>query len=104
MATIGITIPESVWSARSERYYTQVLHGLEDAAVAGGHTVLSRVTGSSEEELEVLAGWAERGMVDVVILKDLLADDLEDPRVRSELLVLLIADTGEIMGATRPGQ
>lgn len=37
-------------------------------------------------------------------LKDLLADDLEDPRVRSELLVLLIADTGEIMGATRPGQ
>lgn len=75
MATIGITIPESVWSARSERYYTLVLHGLEDAAVAGGHTVLSRVTGSSEEELEVLAGWAERGMVDVVILKDLLPDD-----------------------------
>ena len=26
MATIGITIPESVWSARSERYYTLVLH------------------------------------------------------------------------------
>lgn len=25
-------------------------------------------------------------------LKDLLADDLEDPRVRSELLVLLLAD------------
>lgn len=34
-------------------------------------------------------------------LKDLLADDLEDPRVRSELLVLLVADTGEITGATR---
>lgn len=82
MATIGITIPESVWSARSERYYTQVLHGLEDAAVAGGHTVLSRVAGSSEEELEVLTGWAERGMVDVVILKDLLPDDPRPGQVR----------------------
>lgn len=37
-------------------------------------------------------------------LKDLLEDDLEDPRVRSELLVLLVADTAEVTGATRPGQ
>lgn len=83
MATIGITIPESVWSARSERYYTQVLHGLEDAAVARGHTVLSRVTGSPEEELEVLRAWAARGMVDVVILKDLLAEDPRPDQVRA---------------------
>lgn len=83
MATIGITIPESVWSARSERYYTQLLHGLEDAAVAQGHTVLSRVTGGAEEELEVLRGWAERGMVDVIILKDLLAEDPRPAQVRA---------------------
>lgn len=83
MATIGITIPESVWSARSEGYYTQVLHGLEDAAVAHGHTVLSRVTGSSEEELEVLRSWAARDMVDVVVLKDLLAEDLRPAQVRA---------------------
>ncbi len=37
-------------------------------------------------------------------LKDLLADDLEDPRVRSELLLLLVADTVEVTGATRQGR
>lgn len=37
-------------------------------------------------------------------LKDLLADDLEDPGVRAELLVLLIADRAEVTGATRPGR
>ncbi|HEX7351318.1 substrate-binding domain-containing protein [Brachybacterium sp.] len=83
MATIGITIPESVWSARSERYYAQVLHGLEDTAVAHGHAVLSRVTGSVEEELEVLRSWAALGMVDVVILKDLLAEDPRPAQVRA---------------------
>ena len=75
MATIGITIPESVWSARSERFYTQALHGLEDTAVSQGHTVLSHVTGSPAEELETMRRWAERDMVDVVILKDLLDGD-----------------------------
>lgn len=35
-------------------------------------------------------------------LKDLLADDLEDPTVRAELLVLLIAERTEVTGATRP--
>jgi len=75
MATIGITIPESVWSARSEGFYTQVLHGLEDTAVSQGHTVLSHVAGSRDEELETMGRWAERGTVDVVILKDLLDAD-----------------------------
>lgn len=75
MATIGITIPETVWSARSERFYTQVLHGLEDTAVSQGHTVLSHVAGSPEEELETMRRWAERDMVDLLILKDLLDGD-----------------------------
>ncbi|MGO1225607.1 MAG: LacI family DNA-binding transcriptional regulator [Brachybacterium sp.] len=75
MATIGITIPETVWSARSERFYTQVLHGLEDTAVSQGHTVLSHVAGSPGEEIETVRRWAERDMVDLLILKDLLDDD-----------------------------
>lgn len=75
MATIGITIPETVWSAGSERFYTQVLQGLEDTAVSSGHTVLSRVAKSRDEELEVMRGWAERGMVQVVILRDLQEGD-----------------------------
>jgi LacI family transcriptional regulator, repressor for deo operon, udp, cdd, tsx, nupC, and nupG len=75
MSTIGITIPESVWSARAERFYTQVLHGLEDTAVSRGHTVLSHVAGSRAEELAAMRRWAERGMVDLVILKDLLDED-----------------------------
>ena len=79
MSTIGITIPESVWSARSERFYTQVLHGLEDTAVSRGHTVLSHVAASRAEELDTMRRWAERGMVDLVILRDLLEeDDLPD--------------------------
>jgi len=83
VATIGITIPESVWSARSERFYTQVLHGLEDTAVAWGHTVLSHVAKSPEEELEVLRRWADREMVDLVILKDLLDGDPRPEQVRA---------------------
>ena len=83
MATIGIAIPESVWSARSERFYTQVLHGLEDTAVSRGHTVLSHVAKSPEEELEVLRRWADRGMVDLVILKDLLDGDPRPEQVRA---------------------
>ena len=82
MSTIGITIPESVWSARSERFYTQVLHGLEDTAVSRGHTVFSHVTKSPEEEIEVLRGWHERGQVDLVILKDLLDDDARPAQAR----------------------
>lgn len=82
MATIGITIPESVWSARSERFYTHVLHGLEDTAVSRGHTVLSHVTKSPEEELEVLRRWHERGQVDLVILKDLLEGDSRPEQAR----------------------
>lgn len=75
MATIGITIPETVWSARSELFYTQVLQGLEDTAVPLGHTVLSHVAGSRSAELDVLRRWAGRGMVDVVILRDLQEED-----------------------------
>lgn len=75
MATIGLTIPESVWSARSERFYTQVLHGLEDTVVPRGHTVLSHVAGGRAEELDTIRRWAERGTVDLVILRDLLEDD-----------------------------
>lgn len=82
MSTIGITIPESVWSARSERFYTQVLHGLEDTAVSRGHTVLSHVAGSRAEELDAMRRWAERGMVDLVILRDLLEDDLLPEQVQ----------------------
>lgn len=83
MATIGITIPESVWSARSERFYTQVLHGLEDTAVSHGHTVLSHVARSPEEELEVLGRWTDRGLVDLVILKDLQAGDARPEQARA---------------------
>lgn len=75
MGTIGITIPESVWSAGAERFYTQVLHGLEVTALARGHAVLSRVAGSVEEEIDILEQWSQRGLVDVAILKDLLEDD-----------------------------
>lgn len=35
-------------------------------------------------------------------VKDLLADDLDDPIARAELLVLLVADRTEVTGATRP--
>lgn len=83
MATIGITIPESVWSARSERFYSQVLHGLEDTAVSRGHTVLSHVAGSRDEELQVMRRWAARGMVDLVILRDLLEQDPLPEQVRA---------------------
>lgn len=79
MSTIGITIPESIWSARSERFYTLVLHGLEDTAVSRGHTVLSHVAGNRAEELDMMRRWAERRTVDVVVLKDLWdGDDLPD--------------------------
>lgn len=103
MATIGITIPESVWSARSERFYTQVLHGLEDTAVSRGHTVLSHVAASRTEELEVMRRWAERGMVDLVILKDLLdEDDLPDQVRRLGLPFVVIGDVhqGEFSSVT----
>lgn len=79
MGTIGIAIPESVWSARSEQFYTQVLHGLEDTAVQRGHTVLSHVARSAAEEIEVLQRWHDSALADVVILKDLREDD---PRPR----------------------
>ena len=93
MATIGITIPETVWSARSERFYTQVLHGLEDTAISRGHTVLSQVTGSRAEELETMRRWAEHGSVDVVILKDLLEEDDLPGQVRAlGLPFVVIAD------------
>lgn len=75
MATIGITIPETVWSARSELFYAQVLQGLEDTAVPRGHTVLSHVAGSRSAELDMLRRWAGRGMADVVILRDLQEED-----------------------------
>lgn len=103
MATIGITIPESVWSARSERFYTQVLHGLEDTAVSRGHTVLSHVAASRTEELEVMRRWAERGIVDLVILKDLLdEDDLPDQVRRLGLPFVVIGDVhqGEFSSVT----
>lgn len=77
MGTIGIAIPQSMWSARSEKFYTQVLHGLEDVAIARGHTVLSHVAKGVEDELEVLRHWSARSLVDLVVLKDLQA---EDPR------------------------
>src|SRR5699024_11421750 len=75
VGTICIAIPDSVWSARSEQFYTQVLHGLEATAVPRGHGVLSRVARDVEEELEALRHWAEQGLGTVVVLKDLQEDD-----------------------------
>src|SRR5699024_11238029 len=93
MATIGITIPETVWSARSERFYTQVLHGLEDTAVSRGHTVLSHVAADRDEELAALRRWAAEDMVDLVILKDLLEGDDLPAQVRElGLPFVVIAD------------
>lgn len=93
MATIGITIPETVWSARSERFYTQVLHGLEDTSVSRGHTVLSHVAADRDEELAALRRWAAEDMVDLVILKDLLeGDDLPDQVRELGLPFVVIAD------------
>ncbi|MGY5765065.1 LacI family DNA-binding transcriptional regulator [Brachybacterium sp. DNPG3] len=75
MGTIGITIPDSVWSARAEQFYTQVLHGLEDTALGAGDAVLSHVARDADEEMRAITRWADRGLVDVLVLKDLRADD-----------------------------
>ncbi|MFC7455875.1 LacI family DNA-binding transcriptional regulator [Brachybacterium sp. GCM10030267] len=93
MGTIGIAIPESVWSARSEQFYTQVLQGLEDTVVPLGHTVLSRVCRSVDEEIEALRRWAERPLADVVILKDLHVDDPRPSAARElDLPFIVIGD------------
>jgi len=75
MGTICIAIPDSVWSAHSEQFYTQVLHGLEDIAVPRGHGVLSRVARDVDEELDALRRWAEQLPEAVAVLKDLREDD-----------------------------
>lgn len=77
MGRVGVAIPRTVWSARSEQFYTQVLRGLEDASLACGNAVVSQVVDTPEQELAVLEDWATRGSVDIVVLKDL---GLEDPR------------------------
>ncbi|WP_114853173.1 LacI family DNA-binding transcriptional regulator [Brachybacterium sp. YJGR34] len=93
MGTIGVAIPESVWSARSEQFYTQVLHGLEDTVVPRGHGVLSHVARGVQEEVEVLHRWAERGAADIVILKDLREGDPRPLAVRElGLSCLVIGD------------
>ncbi|MGP9537283.1 LacI family DNA-binding transcriptional regulator [Brachybacterium sp. AOP43-C2-M15] len=84
MGTICIAIPDSVWSAHSEQFYTQVLHGLEDTAVPRGHGVLSRVARDVEQELDALRHWAEQLPGAVAVLKDLREDDAR-PRLADEL-------------------
>lgn len=102
MGTICIAIPDSVWSARSEQFYTQVLHGLEATAVPRGHGVLSRVARDLEEELEALRHWAEQGLETVVVLKDLLEDDAR-PRTAEELGLpyVVIGDERQRPGSSR---
>lgn len=71
MGRVGVAIPRTVWSARSEQFYTQVLRGLEDASLACGNAVVSQVVDTPEQELAILEDWATRGSVDIVVLKDL---------------------------------
>lgn len=82
MGRVGIAIPRTVWSARSEQFYTQVLRGLEDASLSCGNAVVSQVVDTPEQELATLEDWATRGSVDVVVLKDLGHDDPRPPRMR----------------------
>lgn len=102
MGTICIAIPDSVWSARSEQFYTQVLHGLEATAVPRGHGVLSRVARGVEEELEALRHWAEQGLDAVVVFKDLLEDDPR-PAAADELALpyVVIGDERQRQGSSR---
>lgn len=83
MGRVGVAIPRTVWSARSEQFYTQVLRGLEDASLACGNAVVSQVVHTPEQELAILEDWAKRGSVDIVVLKDLGQDDPRPPRMRA---------------------
>ena len=90
MSRVGIAIPRTVWSASAEQFYTQVLHGLEDACMLAGHTVLSQVADTADQELEVLEDWARRGAVDLVVLKDLGTDDPRPAQMRRLGLPFLV--------------
>lgn len=81
---IGMPAPRSMWSASSEQFHTLVLRGVEEAAVAAGHSVLSQVVDTLEAEVEVIRAWARQRRVDVVVLKDLRRDDSR-PRLLREL-------------------
>lgn len=83
MGRVGVAIPRTVWSARSEQFYTQVLRGLEDASLACGNAVVSQVVDTPEQELAILEDWATRGSVDIVVLKDLGQGDPRPPQMRA---------------------
>lgn len=84
MSTVGLVVPEDIWSARSEQYFNQVLAGIEDVVVAAGHTVLTHASASVEAEVAVYRRWAAQGAVRAVVLRDLGADDAR-PEILREL-------------------
>ncbi|WP_193105008.1 LacI family DNA-binding transcriptional regulator [Brachybacterium sp. FME24] len=88
---IGVPAPRSMWSAGSEQFHTLVLRGIEETAIAEGHSVLSEVVDTLETELEVLRAWEQKLLVDVVILKDLQLDDPRPSLLREGGLPFVLA-------------
>ncbi|MFC0672617.1 LacI family DNA-binding transcriptional regulator [Brachybacterium hainanense] len=84
MSTVGLVVPEDIWSARSEHFLNLVLAGIEDVVVAAGHAVLTQATSSPEQEIAVHRRWAADGAVGAVVLRDLREDDPR-PAVLAEL-------------------
>ncbi|MBP2381157.1 LacI family DNA-binding transcriptional regulator [Brachybacterium sacelli] len=91
--------PRTMWSVGSEQFHTLVLRGLEEAAIAAGHSVLTEVVDGPGAELAVVRAWAAERRVDVVVLKDLRRDDPRPAVLRTAGVPFVLAGDVRQSGA-----
>lgn len=99
MSAFGVVVRSDVWLAGTEAYSAQILAGIEDVAIAEGHTVISQALTTLEEELAIYREWTAQGTVDAVVLRDLRREDPRPPLLEElGLPAVLIGDVAQDEG------
>lgn len=72
---VGMVVAREAKQLASESFYLQVLAGLETVLAPRNYSLLLRITGLGDADLEVYRGWAMQRQVDGVVLFDLVQND-----------------------------
>lgn len=74
---VGFVFVRQERAPRSEAFFNQIIAGLDEVLAGAGRDLVVRVVEQPADEVEVYRQWKSSGLVEAVIIKDLLE---EDPR------------------------
>lgn len=75
MISIGIVFVRQVGAPQFEAFFNQIIAGLEDVLSASSNSLVVQRVEDEREERAVYRHWHASGVVDAVIIKDLMVDD-----------------------------